>query len=180
MKKDILILFAVFVLAAALIMGTDFQTVDEYYLTHNDDVTPDSQTVTISVSCEAVLDAWDKLDPALSSGGYIPEDGIMVEETVCVLRPGDTVFDILYRTLVGKKIQFEYQGAEKNAFGTVYVQGIGYLYENDCGSYSGWTYKVNDSYPDVGCSDYKLSDGDRIQWIYVCSVDEMFSGGDGE
>ena len=36
MKKDILAIFAGIIVVIILIMGTDFQSVDEYYLTHVD------------------------------------------------------------------------------------------------------------------------------------------------
>ena len=72
----------------------------------------------------------------------------------------------------------EYQGADKNAFGTVYVQGIGYLYEFSCGPQSGWIFTVNGEFPDRGSSDYKLSDGDQVEWKYSCSLDSVFSMND--
>ena len=48
MKKDILGIFALILLISVLVMGTDIQSVDEYYMTHIDDITESSQTVTIS------------------------------------------------------------------------------------------------------------------------------------
>ena len=49
MKKDIIAVFAVVLLFAVLISGTEFQSVEEYYLTHIDDITPESQTVFFSI-----------------------------------------------------------------------------------------------------------------------------------
>ena len=43
------------------------------------------------------------------------------------------------------------------------------LYEFDCGSQSGWMYKVNGWFPNYGCSSYKLKDGDAIVWSYTCT-----------
>ena len=48
MKKDILAVFGIILLIAAVINGTNIQSVDEYYLTHIDDITPESETVIIS------------------------------------------------------------------------------------------------------------------------------------
>ena len=42
MKKDILALFVIVLLVAVVINGTNIQSVDEYYLTHIDDITPDA------------------------------------------------------------------------------------------------------------------------------------------
>ncbi len=170
MKKDLLIAFAAFLLVAVLVMGTDFQTVDEYYLTHLDDITPQSQTVTLSIRCDSVLEHYDQLDKALQSGEHIPKDGVILAETTYVLRDGDTVFDVLYRAVRHNQIQFEYQGADENLFGSVYVQGIQYLYEFSCGEHSGWVYRVNGEFPYYGCSQYRLQNGDVVEWIYTCDL----------
>ena len=175
MKKDILIVFALILALAVLIGGSEFQSVDEYYLVHIDDITPESETVFISIDCSDALRHWKDLDPALRADGILPADGVILPETEYVLRPGDTAFDLLSRTCRHNHIQMEYQGADKNAFGSVYVQGIGYLYEFSCGPQSGWIFTVNGSFPDVGCSSYKLSDGDSVRWMYSCSLDSVFS-----
>ena len=52
----------------------------------------------------------------------------------------------------------------------VYISGINYLYEFDFGDLSGWVYHVNGVSPSVGCGEYKLSDGDRIEWLYTCNL----------
>ena len=39
MKKDILAIFALILLISVLVMGTNIQSVDEYYMTHLDDIT---------------------------------------------------------------------------------------------------------------------------------------------
>lgn len=170
MKKDILIIFLIILVTAFLIGGTEVQTVEEYYITHIDDVTPESETVTLSINCSTVLDNWDDLDPALQRGDYIPENGVILPPTEYVLREGDTVYDILSRALRHNKIQMEYQGADENSYGTVYIQGINYLYEFSCGPYSGWMYKVDGLYPNYGCSRYELKDGQKIEWVYTCNL----------
>lgn len=177
MKKDILIIFCVVLVLAVLIMGTDFQSVDEYYLMHLEDITPDSETVTLSIRCDSVLTRMDKLDANLRD--YIPPDGVILQPTQYVLRPGDTVFDVLYRVARSRKIQFEYQGADQNLLASVYVQGINYLYEFSCGSDSGWIYLVNGEFPSRGCADYALQDGDTVEWIYSCENTQYPQGGDG-
>ena len=40
-----------------------------------------------------------------------------------------------------------------------------------CGTGSGWRYKVNGEYPDVGASKYVLSDGDTVEWVYTCDAE---------
>lgn len=114
----------------------EIQSVDEYYLTHMEDIKKDSETVTISIRCDTVLDNWDKLDPQLRDEKYVPSDGVILPETTYVLRPGDTAFDILNRVCRYNKIQMEYQGIENNAYGSAYIKGINYLYEFSCGKLS--------------------------------------------
>lgn len=177
MKKDLLLLFAAILVVAVLIMGTDIQSVDEYYLTHIDEITPDTPTVTFSIRCDAVLANEEQLDPALREADLLPADGVILAEQTYALREGDTVFDILYRAVRHEQIAFSYQGADKNAFGSVYVQGIGHLYEFSCGAASGWVYRVNGEFPDKGCSRYLLQDGDCVEWVYSCNLSDLTADG---
>ena len=127
MKKDIIAIFAIILIIAVVISGTNIQSVDEYYLTHIDDITPDSKTVKISIRCDTILENYENLDSSLQSDEYVPTDGVILPETEYVLRPGDTVFDILSRAVRYNKIQMEYQGADENSFGSVYVKVIHWL-----------------------------------------------------
>ena len=170
MKKDLLAILFVLLLLLILVNGTEIQSVEEYYLTHIDDITPDSETVFLSIRCDTILMNWEALDPALRSDEYVPPDGVLLPETEYVLRPGDTVFDILSRAVRYHRIQMEYQGADQNHFGSVYIQGINYLYEFSCGPLSGWMYLVNGSFPNYGCSKYELKDVDIIEWVYTCDL----------
>lgn len=170
MKKDIIAVFAVILIVAAVIGGTNIQSVDEYYLEHIDDITPESETVTLSIRCDAVLANYGELDPALRSEEFVPRDGVILPPTEYVLREGDTVFDILDRAVRHEKIHMEYQGSDKNAFGSAYIQGISHIYEFSCGALSGWMYRVNGLFPDRGCSKYVLRDGDAVEWVYTCDL----------
>lgn len=170
MKKDIIAIFLLFLVVAFVIKGTNIQSVDEYYLTHIDDITAESETVFISIRCDTILDNYDDLDTPLKSEKYVPKNGVILPKTEYVLRNGDTVYDILNRAVRYNKIQMEYQGADENSYGSVYIQGINYLYEFSCGPLSGWMYKVNGVYPNYGCSKYKLKDGDVIEWVYTCDL----------
>lgn len=93
------------------------------------------------------------------------------------MRKDDTVYDILNRAVRHNKIQMEYQGANENAFGSVYIRGINFLYEFSCGPLSGWMYKVNGQFPNYGCSKYVLKDGDVIEWVYTCDLGRDVGGG---
>ena len=166
MRKDLLSLAFVILLIVIIASGTTIQSVDEYYLTHADDITEDSETVALTIRSDTILDHFDQLKPELRE--FVPEDGIILEKTDYVLRPGDTVFDILHRAVRHHKIQMEFQGADANVYNSVYIQGINYLYEFSCGPLSGWMYKVNGEFPLYGVSQYELEDGDIIEFHYTC------------
>lgn len=55
-------------------------------------------------------------------------------------------------------------------YNPAYIEGIRNLYEFDCGELSGWMYKVNERFPNYGCSRCQLSDGDVICWEYTCGL----------
>lgn len=170
MKKDLLVLGFVVLILVIAARGTKIQTVEEYYATHIDDITEDSKTVWLTIRCDTVLDNWEDLDFALKDGKYIPEDGVILSRTRYVLRPGDSVFEILNRAVRHNKIHMEYQGADMNVYNSIYIQGINHLYEFSCGPLSGWVYKVNGESTDVGCSRCFPEDGDEIEWLYTCDL----------
>ena len=176
MKKNILMVGVIALLVVLLALGTDIQSVDEYYLTHMEDITEDSETVTLSIRCDTVFDNWDKLDKQLRSSKYVPSDGVILPETTYVLRQGDTVFDVLNRACRYNKIQMEYQGADASVYHSVYIKGIHYLYEFSCGPLSGWMYRVNGEFPGYGVSRYHLKDGDEIEMVYTCDLGRDVGG----
>ena len=170
MKKNILLIFSALIVITLLIVGTDFQTVDEYYLNHIDDITSDSQTVFVSINCGTILNNYDKLEDSLKNEKYVPSNGIILDKTEYVLRNGDTAFDILDRAVRHNKIQMEYKGAEETGYGSAYVQGINHIYELSCGEGSGWTFLINGETPQYGCSQLKLED--YVEWLYTCNYGE--------
>ena len=168
MRKDLLVLGFVAFIIALLISGTKIQSVEEYYVTHIDEITETSETVFLTIRSDVVLSQLDRLPDEILP--YIEEDGIILERSQYVLRPNDTAFSILNRATRHHRIQMEYQGADMNIYNSVYVQGIQYLYEFSCGPLSGWMYKVNGIYPNYGCSQYVLEDGDVIEWDYTTDL----------
>ena len=74
-----------------------------------------------------------------------------------------TVYDLLKEYTDTNQIEITTKG-----FGpTIYVSSINGLAEFDHGNRSGWMYKVNGEFPNVGCGSYDLQEGDEIEWIYV-------------
>jgi len=132
---------------------------------------PQKRTVTIAIRVGTLLKHWNKLDPSLQSEKYVPKNGIILKATKYeLLSEKDTVWDVLQRATKEHKIQMEYQGANENIYNSVYVEGINHLYEFSAGELSGWMYKVNGVYPNYGCSQYVLKDGDIIEWNYTVDL----------
>ena len=111
------------------------------------------------INCEALKESKREL---------VPDDGIILSLSDVTFSEGETVFDVLTRVLKENKIHFEY--SEVPMYNSVYIEGIGNLYEFDAGSTSGWQYAVNGEYPGVGCSQYQLADGDEIVWSFLLSI----------
>lgn len=129
------------------------------------------RTVTIAIRVDTLLKNWDLLDPALQSEKYVPKNGVILKQTHYeLLSEKDTVWDVLQRATKEHKIQMEYQGANENIYNSVYVEGINHLYEFSAGELSGWMYQVNGVYPNYGCSQYVLKDGDVIEWNYTVDL----------
>ena len=54
-------------------------------------------------------------------------------------------------------------------FESSYIEGIGNLYEFDCGEYSGWLYRVNGEKQTYGSSRYILKEDDKVEFYYSCN-----------
>ncbi len=170
MKKNIVALILILIAVIVAVNGIDIQTVDEYYLTHIDDIKEDSKTVYLSIRCDTVLNNWDSLDKELQSSEYIPSDGVILAKTRYVLREGDNVFTLLLRVARYNKIPFDYQSNPLQGQNGAYVKGIHYLYEFSCGPLSGWLYKVNGIFSSGDSASYVLKDNDSVEWVYSCDL----------
>lgn len=129
-------------------------------------------TCSLSVRCESVLERLDKLKREKAS--IIPPDGVMLAPTEAVFHQGESVFNLLQRELKRNKIHLEFVNTP--LYHSAYIEGIGNLYEFDCGELSGWMYKVNGQTPNYGCSQYQLKDGDAVEWIYSCDMGRDANG----
>ena len=121
-------------------------------------------TCTLEIRCDTLLEHLDQLAPEKRT--LVPEDGVLLAAVQLEFDGGDTVFDVFRKTLRAEKLHFEYVDA--SAYDSVYMEGIGNLYEYDCGPQSGWMYSVNGTYPGLGCSAYTLADGDAVVFHYTC------------
>lgn len=120
---------------------------------------------TVRVECVTVLSRLDDLDG--SKTPYLPADGVIVPTTAVSFADGETAFSVLQRVCEAAELPLEYSWTP--LYDSYYVEGIAHLYEFDCGTESGWMFKVNGVFPNVGASAYALRDGDEVVWCYTCA-----------
>lgn len=132
---------------------------------------PAAPSCTVSISCTTVLDNWDKLSESKRS--IVPSNGIILGTVTVELQEGDTVFSVLQRVVSDYNIQMEYSVSP--LYQTTYIEGLGNLYEKDCGARSGWMFAVNGVFPNYGASDCTVQDGDAIRWLYTCDLGKDLS-----
>lgn len=133
-------------------------------------------TVTLSISCASVLKKLDKLDS--DKLDIIPKDGWILKPVTININKGESVFDVTKRVCIDRKIHMEFSMTP--IYNSAYIEGIGNLYEFDCGSGSGWMYKIDDWFPNYGCSRYVLNGGETISWLYTTDIGKDIGGGNGQ
>ncbi len=121
---------------------------------------PEKVTVTLEIRCDTLSRDMDRLEnPAIKD--YIPTDGVILKTSTYKGTTDNTVFDALNTLCRNNDIQLDFSYTPM--FESNYIKGINYLYEFDgVVRRAGWMYKVNDWFPNYGCSSYYLRDGDGI------------------
>lgn len=126
----------------------------------------------LEVRCDTILANLEQLDPAKQS--IIPTSGVIYSNSQVSFSEGESVLDVLLRELRSAGIPMEYVSTP--GAGGAYIEGIANIYELDCGSLSGWMYRVNGAFPNYSCSEYILSNGDRISLLYTCDLGADIGG----
>lgn len=126
----------------------------------------DTLTCTLSVTCKTVLDNLEFLDPAKKN--CIGDNGVIYAKKTVSFEEGETVFDVLNREMKKNGIHMHFSFSP--VYNSRYIKGINNLYEFDCREGSGWMYRVNGVFPNYGCSQYQVEDGDTIEWLYTCDL----------
>ena len=127
---------------------------------------PAAQTCALTIRCDTILENRDVLNP--EKADLVPEDGLLYENPAAEITDGESAFDLLLRETRAAGIHLDF--VKTPAYNTVYVRGIGNLYEFDCGDLSGWTYRVNGEFLSVGCSLAILHPGDTVEFLYTCDL----------
>lgn len=128
--------------------------------------------VTISISCATLLSHLEEMEE--ETAALVPPDGWLLKPTEVELTEGESVFDLLERVCRENNIHMEF--SQTPLYNSAYVEGIGNLYEFDCGEQSGWMYAVNDVFPNYGCSGYVLKAGDVVRWEYTRDLGKDIGG----
>ena len=127
---------------------------------------------TFSIECSTILNNLDMLESEKLE--MVPSNGVILSKTTVTFYEGESVFDVLQRLCKEKGIHME--SSWTPIYNSAYIEGIHNLYEFDCGSLSGWMYRVNGWYPNYGCSRYQLADGDVVEWRYTCDLGNDVGG----
>lgn len=135
--------------------------------------TQKSYTCTFSIECATIFNNLDDLESGKLD--VLPSNGIIFPKTTVTFYEGESVYDVLQRVCKNKGIQME--ASWTPLYNSAYVEGICNLYEFDCGTGSGWMYRVNGWYPNYGCSRYQLEQGDVVEWRYTCDLGADIGGG---
>ena len=122
---------------------------EEFYLTKNDEM--DEETKASLDEITSTFEAYLKDANPENIKNYLDDD-----------------FETTDEQLTQFAGSFVSNNASFTLYDSYYIEGIGHLYEFDCGFESGWMYKVNGTFPNYGCSAYELQGGEDIVWCYTC------------
>ena len=124
------------------------------------------KTCYLSISCATILNNMENL--AEGKDVLVPADGVLLPRTEVTFYEGESVFDVLQREMRSRKMHMEFSFVPM--YNSAYIEGIGNLYEFDCGSESGWEYCVNGWFPNYGVSRYVVQQGDEVAFHYTCAL----------
>ncbi|MBR5368335.1 MAG: DUF4430 domain-containing protein [Lachnospiraceae bacterium] len=164
--KNFIFVLIVAGLAATAVFFSDFATGTDYYRSETLEGEVAGE-VTFTIRCDTIA--------GLGDSEFIPEDGCILKETTYAFAQDETVYDILVRAIKDNKLHME---KKKTGSGPrdYYICGIANIYEYDWGELSGWMYYVNGESPSVGCGEYRVKDGDRIEWLYTREIGRDLKG----
>lgn len=98
----------------------------------------------------------------------ISEDEVPLPSTEVAVFEGDTAIDALIRIADQHNIPVDIK-----SYGWAgYVSSIAGVAEFDRGDGSGWMFRVNGKFANVGASDVYLIPGDEVEWLYTLDLGE--------
>ncbi len=124
-----------------------------------------AQTCQLLISCATIFDNIADLAPGKEN--YLPEGGIIFPLSTVEFTEGDSIIDILITTCNDADIQIDCEYYP--IYDSYYIQGINYIYEEDCGSMSGWIIKLNGEFLNSSTNTVFPKSGDVIEILYTCA-----------
>ncbi len=125
---------------------------------------------TLLIECSSILNNMDKFN--MDKMELLAADGAIYAAREVTFYEGESVFDLLLRETQNERIHMEFESVP--GYNSNYIEGIGNIYEYDCGELSGWMYSVNGWFPNYGSSRYALQQGDVVEWHYTCDLGRDF------
>lgn len=122
-----------------------------------------SLSCSLTIRCDTLLEHLPEL--AEGKAELVPEDGLLLSVEEASFSEGESAFDVLKRELQSRRMHLEFSESP-----AAYIEGICNLYEYDCGELSGWLYRINGETPGYSCSEYPLTDGDVLEFLYTCDL----------
>ena len=144
--KSVIFTFALFAVIFVVAMTTNIQSTESYYGTAEEKETVGK--VSVSIRCDRIM-----------SGS----DAIILSETDIEFAENDSVYDVLVAAARENRILLDASGTGD----FVYIAGINNIAEFDYGELSGWMFRVNGDSASLGCGEYKVHNGDKIEWVYT-------------
>lgn len=142
-------------------------------------------TCTFEISCKNILDKKENLKENKSD--FLPENGMILNSVKVTVPEGSTAFDVIKKACEKNTCTDNCKYCKQNGiqldyvytpgYDSYYIRGIHQIYEKDCGTQSGWMYSINGTFPNYGCSQYKVRDGDIIKFMYTCDLGEDLEAG---
>lgn len=142
-------------------------------------------TCTFEISCKNILDKKENLKENKSE--FLPENGMILNSVKVIVPNGSTAFDVIKKACKENTCTDNCKYCNQNGiqldyvytpgYDSYYIRGIHQIYEKDCGTQSGWMYSINGTFPNYGCSQYKVRDGDIIKFMYTCDLGEDLEAG---
>lgn len=143
--------------------GTTHRQTTKKHTTKRQTTQSKTVTCTITVECKNIQKHMGQLKAGHER--YVPDDGYIIHAESHTVDRGSTAYDVLKLACNAHGIRLT---AKSTSYG-IYVVGINNLDEKDCGSASGWMYKVNGTMPMTSCGKYKMDSGDNLVFYYVCT-----------
>jgi len=168
MRKHKIKMIALLIVLVMLVGGCFSAVGDESFLPEEDYF-----IVTLSVRVDTLLGSMNILDREKHE--LVPDDGMIFPATDVRAVEGDSVFDVLQREMRHAGIHLAFRVTP--FIDSAYVEAINNIYEFDAGELSGWKYIVNSEFPGISSSQYYLSPGDIIEWVYSIDLGRDIGAG---